>query len=156
MTFKLNGPSPLTCSIAVTTAEATTCSEKPNSITLSGSELVLSWFEPDSVMEFGFKQPGTAHFVPGAPASRSRPSTPPSMQPATRPARLVRMSRHTPATEEHTLPQVVTPSSRHSGIYSHPQNRKYIISIALSSKEDRATATVNTHIKFREVCTCSF
>jgi len=26
---------------------------KPNSITLSGS-LVRSWFEPDSVMEFGF------------------------------------------------------------------------------------------------------
>jgi len=27
---------------------------KPNSITLVGSELVRSWFEPDSVMEFGF------------------------------------------------------------------------------------------------------
>jgi len=27
---------------------------KPNSITLSGSKLVRSWFEPDSVMEFGF------------------------------------------------------------------------------------------------------
>jgi len=27
---------------------------KPNSITLAGSELVLSWFEPDRVMEFGF------------------------------------------------------------------------------------------------------
>ena len=27
---------------------------KPNSITLASSELVLSWFEPDSVMEFGF------------------------------------------------------------------------------------------------------
>ena len=26
----------------------------PNSITLDGSELVRSWFEPDSVMEFGF------------------------------------------------------------------------------------------------------
>ena len=28
---------------------------KPNSITLVGSELVRSWFEPDSVMEFGFE-----------------------------------------------------------------------------------------------------
>jgi len=28
---------------------------KPNSITLVGSELVWSWFEPDSVMEFGFE-----------------------------------------------------------------------------------------------------
>jgi len=27
---------------------------KPNSITLAGSELVRSWFETDSVMEFGF------------------------------------------------------------------------------------------------------
>jgi len=27
---------------------------KPNSITLAGLELVRSWFEPDSVMEFGF------------------------------------------------------------------------------------------------------
>jgi len=27
---------------------------KPNSITLVGSELVRSWFEPDSAMEFGF------------------------------------------------------------------------------------------------------
>jgi len=27
----------------------------PNSITLSGSKLVRSWFEPDSVMEFGFE-----------------------------------------------------------------------------------------------------
>ena len=27
---------------------------KPNSITLAGSKLVRSWFEPDSVMEFGF------------------------------------------------------------------------------------------------------
>jgi len=27
---------------------------KPNSITLAGSELVRSWFEPDSIMEFGF------------------------------------------------------------------------------------------------------
>jgi len=26
---------------------------KPNSITLAGSELVRSWFEPDSVMEIG-------------------------------------------------------------------------------------------------------
>ena len=26
---------------------------KPNSISLVGSELVRSWFEPDSVMEFG-------------------------------------------------------------------------------------------------------
>jgi len=29
---------------------------KPNSITLAGSQLVRSWFEPASVMEFGFKQ----------------------------------------------------------------------------------------------------
>jgi len=28
---------------------------KPNSITLAGSELVRSWFELDSVMEFGFE-----------------------------------------------------------------------------------------------------
>ena len=28
---------------------------KPNSITLVGSELVRSWFEPDSVMEFDFE-----------------------------------------------------------------------------------------------------
>jgi len=27
---------------------------KPNSITLADSELVRSWFESDSVMEFGF------------------------------------------------------------------------------------------------------
>ena len=27
---------------------------KPNSITLAGSELIRRWFEPDSVMEFGF------------------------------------------------------------------------------------------------------
>ena len=27
---------------------------KPNSITLVGSEMVRSWFEPDSEMEFGF------------------------------------------------------------------------------------------------------
>jgi len=27
---------------------------KPNSITLVGSEMVRSWFEPDSVIEFGF------------------------------------------------------------------------------------------------------
>jgi len=27
---------------------------KPNSITLVGSELVRSWFEPDSVINFGF------------------------------------------------------------------------------------------------------
>jgi len=27
---------------------------KPNFITLAGSELVRIWFEPDSVMEFGF------------------------------------------------------------------------------------------------------
>ena len=31
------------------------CKLKPNSITLAGSELVRSWFEPDSVMEFGFE-----------------------------------------------------------------------------------------------------
>jgi len=30
--------------------------QKPHSITLAGSELIRSWFEPDSVMEFGFKQ----------------------------------------------------------------------------------------------------
>jgi len=29
---------------------------KPNSITLVGSELVQNWFEPDTVMEFGFYQ----------------------------------------------------------------------------------------------------
>ena len=29
---------------------------KPNSITLAASELVRSWFEPDSVMEFGFNK----------------------------------------------------------------------------------------------------
>jgi len=34
--------------------DPTECSLKPNSITLVGSELVRSWFEPDSVMEFGF------------------------------------------------------------------------------------------------------
>jgi len=28
---------------------------KPNSIMLAGSELVRSWFESDSVMEFGFE-----------------------------------------------------------------------------------------------------
>ena len=28
---------------------------KPNSISLVGSELVRSWFEPDSVMEFDFE-----------------------------------------------------------------------------------------------------
>jgi len=32
----------------------TTFALKRNSITLVGSELVRSWFEPDSVMEFGF------------------------------------------------------------------------------------------------------
>jgi len=28
---------------------------KPNSITLAGSEMARSWFEPDNVMEFGFE-----------------------------------------------------------------------------------------------------
>jgi len=30
---------------------------KPSSITLAGSELVRSWFESDSVVEFGFYHP---------------------------------------------------------------------------------------------------
>ena len=35
---------------------------KPTSITLAGWELVRSWFEPDSVMEFGFEPASVMEF----------------------------------------------------------------------------------------------
>ena len=40
--------------IAASCAQSERACIKPNSITLAGSELVRSWFESDSVMEFGF------------------------------------------------------------------------------------------------------
>jgi len=42
---------------------------KPNSITLAGSELVRSWFEPDSVMEFGFEAASNQLRISSEPAS---------------------------------------------------------------------------------------
>jgi len=43
--------------------------QKPNSITLVGSELVRSWFEPDSVIEFGFEAASNQLRTSSEPAS---------------------------------------------------------------------------------------
>jgi len=41
--------------LSVKALKATDVRLKPNSITLAGSELVRSWFEPDSVMNLALK-----------------------------------------------------------------------------------------------------